>query len=283
MPYSPAFKNIVGRRRRIHQWHDTTSILLAVKRDTPCTSILLVVKRNIPCTSILLTVKRDTPSTSILLAVKRDTPCTSILLAVKRDTPCTSILLAVKRDTPCTTSTPHCFTVVMDTHCTSTLHWWCVSWIHPARPYSRRWKEIHPAPLQCKGGKRIHTAHQHCMRHIYTAGAVYGYTARPHCRRWKGIQPAPLQCWKMDPCTSTLHAMEMDTPSRPHPACGGKGTPWRPVLAVDRDTPPSSHCWLWKEIHPCVYTVECQKKNAPHIYLLELVEWKTSSRPHCCL
>ncbi len=70
----------------IHPTH-STSILLAVERDTPCTSILMLVERDTG-----LAVEGETPCTSILLPVERDTPCTSILLAVEMDTPCTSIM-----------------------------------------------------------------------------------------------------------------------------------------------------------------------------------------------
>jgi hypothetical protein len=74
----------------MHPAH-STSILLAVERDTPCTSILMLVERDTG-----LAVEGETLCTSILLTVERDTPCTSILLAVEMDTHCTSIMLAVE-------------------------------------------------------------------------------------------------------------------------------------------------------------------------------------------
>jgi hypothetical protein len=98
-------------------------------------------------------------------------------------------------------------------------------------------------------------------------GKLYTLTVTP-CWWWKGIHPHVY----------TLLVVERDTPSRSHPAGGGRDTPSSSQPAGgDRYTPQHSHpvvdgkgytlmftpCWWWKRIHPHVYTLLLMERYTP--------------------
>ncbi len=112
------------------------------------------------------------------------------------------------------------------------------------------------------------TLHVHTTRceegytlHVHTVGGGEGYTLhRPHWWRWRGIHPAHPHWWRwggIHPASSTLVAVERDTPWNVHTAGCGEGY-----------TPQRTHCWLWRGIHPArLHWWKCR--------------WMHPARPHC--
>ncbi len=127
------------------------------------------------------------------------------------------------------------------------------------------WKWIHPhVHILLVGGtdtpSRVHPAvERDTPPRSHPAGGGNRYTLTfTSCWWWKLIQPHvyTLLLKGIHPHVHTLLVVEMDTPSRSHPAGGGNGY-----------TLTFTPCWWWKWIHP-------------YAHILLVVERDTSSRSH---